>query len=54
MYLLEELNKIGTTVVVATHNESLMRRFGHPRFHIEDGILTGPDSTPYKPIGKTA
>ena len=42
MYLLEELNKIGTTVVVATHNESLIRRFAHPRFHIEDGMLTGP------------
>lgn len=45
MYLLEELNKIGTTVVVATHNESLIERFKHPRFHIEDGILTGPLTT---------
>jgi cell division transport system ATP-binding protein len=42
MYLLEELNKIGTTVVVATHNESLLERFRHPYFHIEDGLLTGP------------
>lgn len=42
MYLLEELNKIGTTVVVATHNESLIERFKHPCFHVEDGLLSGP------------
>ncbi|MEK9646866.1 MAG: cell division ATP-binding protein FtsE [Alphaproteobacteria bacterium] len=42
MHLLEELNKIGTTIVVATHNESLIERFRHPRYHIEDGVLTGP------------
>ena len=46
MYLLEELNKIGTTVVVATHNESLIERFRHPCFHIEDGLLTGPSDRP--------
>jgi cell division transport system ATP-binding protein len=43
MYLLEELNKIGTTVVVATHNEALLERFPHPRIRIENGILAGPD-----------
>lgn len=42
MYLLQELNKIGTTVVVATHNESLIERFKHPCFHVEDGLLSGP------------
>ena len=39
MYLLEELNKIGTTVVVATHNEALLERFSHPRIRIENGAL---------------
>ena len=39
MYLLEELNKIGTTIVVATHNESLLERFRHPRIRIENGVL---------------
>lgn len=42
MRLLEELNKIGTTVVVATHNERLIERFSYPCFHIEDGVLNGP------------
>lgn len=46
MYLLEELNKIGTTVVVATHNESLIERFPHPCFHVEGGLLSGPGIDP--------
>jgi len=46
MYLLEELNKIGTTVVVATHNEGLIERFPHPRFHVEGGLLSGPGVEP--------
>ena len=41
MYLFEELNKLGTTIVVATHNESLVHRFAHnPRLHIEHGMVT--------------
>jgi cell division transport system ATP-binding protein len=39
MHLLEELNKIGTTIVVATHNQSLVDRFSHPRLHLGDGEL---------------
>ena len=42
MYLFEELNKLGTTVLVATHNESLVQRLGYPRLHIENGQLTQP------------
>lgn len=37
LHLLEELNKLGTTIVMATHNEGLVRQFGHPRICIEDG-----------------
>ena len=37
--LFEELNKVGTTVVVATHNESLTQRFRHPTLHLEAGEL---------------
>ena len=40
MHLLEELNKIGATIVVATHNQSLVDRFSHPRLHPGDGALT--------------
>jgi cell division transport system ATP-binding protein len=37
--LIEELNRQGTTVVIATHNESLVARFDHPRLHLEGGEL---------------
>ena len=40
MRLFEELNKVGTTVVVATHNETLIERFRHPTLHLEAGELT--------------
>lgn len=39
LYLFEELNRLGTTVVVATHNEALLERFRHPRLHLVDGHL---------------
>jgi len=38
--LFEELNRQGTTIVVATHNESLIARFVHTRLHLENGELT--------------
>lgn len=44
MYLMEELNKIGTTVVIATHNESLVSRFDHQRLEIEYGQITEAES----------
>ena len=40
MHLLAELNKIGTTVVVATHNQSLVTSFAYPRLHLADGELS--------------
>lgn len=40
MHLLLELNKIGTTVVVATHSKSLVSRFSYPRLHLDNGELT--------------
>ena len=39
LYLFEELNRMGTTVVIATHNEFLVKRFGHPQLHLENGRL---------------
>jgi len=37
IYLFGELNKMGTTVIIATHNEELVSRFNHPVIHLEDG-----------------
>lgn len=40
LYLFEELNKIGTTVVIATHSEALVRQFSHPVLRLTRGGLT--------------
>ncbi|MEE2999520.1 MAG: cell division ATP-binding protein FtsE [Pseudomonadota bacterium] len=39
MHLFEELNKLGTTVVIATHNESIVNEFGRPVLKIDSGRL---------------
>jgi cell division transport system ATP-binding protein len=39
LYLFEELNKLGTTVVIATHSESLVHSFAYPRLNLQDGRL---------------
>ena len=39
IYLFEELHKMGTTVLVATHNEQLIQRFPHPTLHLDKGEL---------------
>jgi len=39
MNLLEQLNRMGTTIVVATHNQGMMNQFGHPRLILEQGQL---------------
>jgi len=44
LHLFEELNKLGTTVVVATHNESLAARFRHRELRIEDHGLRQVDT----------
>lgn len=36
MHLFDQLNRMGTTIVVATHNLQILERFNHPRL-----ILTG-------------
>ena len=38
--LFEELNKIGTTVVLATHNRTIIERHKHPVLRIDQGTLT--------------
>jgi len=37
--LFEEMNRLGTTLVLATHNEALVARRPHPRLHLDGGRL---------------
>jgi cell division transport system ATP-binding protein len=39
LHLFEELNKLGTTIVIATHNEMLIERFGYARMVLDKGTL---------------
>ena len=38
--LFVELNRLGTTVLIATHDQDLVARSGRPVLHLEDGRLT--------------
>ena len=38
--LFVELNRLGTTVLIASHDESLVARSGRPELHLENGQLT--------------
>lgn len=44
MNLFEQLNRMGTTILVATHNQQLMERFGHRRLILEKGTLKLDDA----------
>ncbi len=39
IHLFDELNKLGTTVIIATHNEHLVKNLGHPCLVLEAGNL---------------
>jgi cell division transport system ATP-binding protein len=41
--LFEELNRLGTAVVIATHSQALIERFPHPRLELGDGGLVRQD-----------
>lgn len=49
MHLFEELNRLGSTVVIATHNQQLVERLGHPVLHLDSGRLHTP-STKNDPV----
>lgn len=39
MHLFEQLNRMGTTIVIATHNVAMMEKFNHPRLILDSGHL---------------
>ncbi len=39
MHLFEELNRLGTTIVIATHNMALVERLGYPILKLTEGRL---------------
>jgi cell division transport system ATP-binding protein len=39
LYLFEALHRMGTTVVIATHNTRLVERFAYPELHLDAGSL---------------
>jgi len=40
VHLFEELNKLGTTIVIATHNETLVQKLRHPCLRLDEGRLS--------------
>jgi cell division transport system ATP-binding protein len=38
----ERINKLGTTVLIATHDVAFARQFSHRRYHLERGTLVAP------------
>jgi cell division transport system ATP-binding protein len=40
MQLFIELNKLGSNIIIATHNEQLVARFGYSRLALADSALT--------------
>jgi len=41
MGLFEQLNRMGTTIVIATHNTQMIQKFGHPRLTLNNGHIEG-------------
>jgi cell division transport system ATP-binding protein len=45
LHLFEELNKIGTTIVIATHNEALLARFRRSVLRLDAGALARAEAS---------
>ena len=39
IHLFEELNRLGTSVIIATHSQQLVERLGYPQLQLTDGRL---------------
>ena len=43
LYLFEELNRHGTTILIATHDDEIVNVFPHPQIRLENGtLIEGP------------
>ena len=51
MHLLRSLHRLGTTVVVATHNERLVRQHGFPVLRLAGGRLLAAEAPPALAVG---
>ena len=51
MHLFEELNKLGTTVIVATHNLGIVRQLAHPVMRLENGRLNTDEAEIISDLG---
>ena len=40
----ERINKLGTTVLIATHDVVFTQQFAHRRYHLDRGVLLAPDT----------
>ena len=47
MSLLQEINNLGTTMLVVTHEQDLVQRFGKRVISIDDGVVVGDGSEGY-------
>ncbi len=47
MGLFEQLNRTGTTIVIATHNSHIIEQFGHPCLRLADGTVHQDDPDIY-------
>ncbi len=43
MGLFEQLNRMGTTIVIATHNQQIIEQFAHPCLMLKNGTIKTPD-----------
>jgi cell division transport system ATP-binding protein len=46
IFLFEQLHKMGTTVLIATHNLGLVQRYSHPVLRLEAGRIVTAESSP--------
>lgn len=54
MRLFQSLNRLGATVLIATHDEELAHRYGAGRLHLENGQLQSIQPQPIAPAPETA